>query len=69
LKVYIDSFGLLLQETCGNIKPERFFAVGGLSQSRRWLQLLQDRYGIDFIRPAAGHTSLIGIARVIEKRR
>lgn len=68
LKIYVDAFGRLLQEICGDVKPERFFASGGLSHSRRWLELLQQRYGMEFIRPDAGHTSLIGIAGVIEKK-
>jgi sugar (pentulose or hexulose) kinase len=59
------SFGRLL-EMMDLPRSARLIASGGLSRSEAWLTFLERTHGIRFERSPHEHSSLLGIARVIE---
>ncbi len=50
-------------------KTGRLFVGGGLSQSDDWLNFLERRVGMTFVRTPTEHPSLVGIARIINHAR
>jgi xylulokinase len=66
LEYYADRFEILLQEVQGTEgRIGRLIASGGLARSQTWLDFLEQRLSLSFVRAQSEHPGLIGIARII----
>jgi sugar (pentulose or hexulose) kinase len=64
-----QKFWYLLKDLTPSPGNARLIASGGLSRSHAWLRFLEEAHGIRFERAPHEHSSLLGIAKVIERQR
>ena len=63
-----ERFDLLLEGLGHDRTQGRLIAAGGLSRSNSWIRFLESRHNQTYERAPHEHSSLIGIARVIERK-